>query len=191
MTGADELVAELLVAVAQLALGVAGFSGIAMYFKRKPGRLTELEVYRIAILFLNSFAAMFISLVPFPLQAFGFSNAVVWRTCSALLAVFELAFLAYYIPRSQRYWRKVPELFSRRSMVLTYTGTFVNLAAQAANALGLAGGRHAAIFMVGTVWLLFHATFQFGRILFVQPGESGDHPGDRPAALVHSGEALP
>jgi hypothetical protein len=25
--------------------------------------------------------------------------------------------------------------------------------------------------MVGTLWLLFHATFQFGRILFVQPVE--------------------
>ncbi len=170
MTLAPEAVAvELLVAVAQLALGVAGFSGIAMYFKRKPGPLTQIEVYRIAILFFNSFAAMFLSLVPFPLQAFGLSGPTVWRLGSGLMAVFELMFLYYYLPRSQRYLRQVPELFNRYSLVLTYTGGIGNLALQSANALGVTGPRPAAIFMLGTLWLLFHATFQFGRILFVQP----------------------
>ncbi|MGH7471548.1 MAG: hypothetical protein ACRENP_26650 [Longimicrobiales bacterium] len=167
----DDLITELLVAVAQLALGVAGFSGIAIYFKRRPGRLTEIEVYRIAILFLNSGAAMFLSLIPFPLQAFGLQPATLWRTCSALMALFELMFFMYYLPHSQRYRHKIPALFNRYSLVLTYSGGLGNLALQTANALGLAGPRQAAVYMVGAVWLLFHATFQFGRILFVQPPE--------------------
>ena len=164
---ADDLT-ELLVAVAQLALGVAGFSGIAMYFKRRPGRLTDLEVYRIAILVFNSGAAMFLSLIPFPLQAFGLSSAVMWRTGSALMAVFEVAFHSFYLPRSQRYRRRIPELFNRYSLLFTYTGGLATLLLQSLNALGLAGSHHAAVFMLGLVWLLFHASFQFGRILFVQ-----------------------
>jgi hypothetical protein len=165
----DDLITELLVAVAQLALGVAGFSGIAIYFKRRPGRLSEIEVYRIAILFLNSGAAMFLSLVPFPLQAFGLQPELLWRTCSAFMALFELSFFVYYLPHRRRYRRLMPSLFSRYSQVLTYSGGLGNLALQAANALGLAGRRPAAVYMLGALWLLFHATFQFGRILFVQP----------------------
>ena len=167
----DNVTVELLIAVAQLALGVAGFSGIAMYFKRKPGPLTNIEVYRIAILFFNAFAAVFLALAPFPLEAFGFSGPTVWRISSAIMAAFEIAFHWYYLPRSQRYLRQVPELFNRYSLVLTYTGGLGNLVFQLANALGIAGSRHAAIFMLGVLWLLFHATFQFGRILFVQPTE--------------------
>jgi hypothetical protein len=167
----DNVTVELLIAVAQLALGVAGFSGIAMYFKRKPGPLTNIEVYRIAILFFNAFAAVFLALAPFPLEAFGFSGPSVWRISSAIMAAFEIAFHWYYLPRSQRYLRQVPELFNRYSLVLTYTGGLGNLVLQLANALGIAGSRHAAIFMLGVLWLLFHATFQFGRILFVQPTE--------------------
>jgi hypothetical protein len=165
----DEVASALLVVVAQLALGVAGFSGIAMYFKRRPGPLTEIEIYRIAILFLNSFAAMFSALVPFPLLAFGVSDVMTWRTGSALVAGYEVLFFLYYLPHSLRYRKRYPGLFNRYSLVLTYGGGFANLALQTAGALGLAGPRYAGIFMVGTLWLLFHATFQFGRILFVQP----------------------
>ena len=45
-----EVTVDFLIAVAEIALGVAGFSGIAMYFKRKPGPLTNVEVYRVSIL---------------------------------------------------------------------------------------------------------------------------------------------
>jgi hypothetical protein len=165
----DDVTVELLIGIAQIALGVAGFSGIAMYFKRKPGPLTNVEVYRIAILFFNSFAAVFLSLVPFPLQQFGLSESTVWRLSSGLVAIFEIIFHSYYLPRSQRYRRQVPEIFSLQSLTLTYTGGLSNTVLQTLNAFGLAGRHYEAIFMIGVMWLLFHATFQFGRILFIQP----------------------
>src|SRR5262245_46238546 len=136
--GMDEIASALLVVVAQLALGVAGFSGIAIYFKRRPGPLTEIEIYRIAILFLNSFAAMFSALVPFPLVAFGLSSVATWRMGSALVAVYELPFFLYYLPHSLRYRKRFPSLFNRYSLVLTYGGGAGNLALQTASALGLA-----------------------------------------------------
>ena len=183
-----DVTVELLIAIAQIALGVAGFSGIAMYFKRKPGPLTNVEVYRIAILFLNSFAAVFLSLAPFPLQGFGFSAETTWRVGSALAAVFGFMFNAYYLVLSQRYRRQVPEIFNKYSMALTYSGSIGNTLLQALNALNLMGSRHEAIFMVGMLWLLFHATFQFGRILFIQPLD--EPPSQEPKhALAIAGES--
>jgi hypothetical protein len=184
----DDVTVELLIGIAQIALGVAGFSGIAMYFKRKPGRLTNIEVYRISILFFNSFAAVFLCLAPFPLEAFAIEGPHVWRISSAMMAVFELAFHWFYLPRSQRYRRQVPEIFNRYSLGLTYTGGIGNLLLQTANAFGLLGSRPEAVFMVGVIWLLFHATFQFGRILFIQPIE--ERPTSDPEhALAIAGES--
>ena len=184
----DEVTVALLVGIAQLALGVAGFSGIAMYFKRKPGPLTNVEVYRVAILFLNSFAALFLSLAPFPLQAFELSADTTWRVCSALVALFSIVFHAYYLPLSQRYRRQVPEIFNPYSMALTYSGGIGNTLLQLLNAFGLVSNHLDAVFMLGVIWLLFHATFQFGRILFIQPiDEPPSHEPDH--ALAIAGES--
>jgi hypothetical protein len=65
--------AEILTTIAQLAVGVTGFSGIVIAFNRPSGRLSRFEAFRILILFLNSLGAMFFSLVPF---AFYYLN---WR----------------------------------------------------------------------------------------------------------------
>ena len=184
----DEVTVALLVGIAQLALGVAGFSGIAMYFKRKPGPLTNIEVYRVAILFLNSFAALFLSLAPFPLQAFELSADATWRISSGLVALFSIVFHAYYLPLSQRYRRQVPEIFNAYSMALTYSGGIGNTLLQLLNAFGLVSTHLDAVFMIGVIWLLFHATFQFGRILFIQPtDEPPSHEPDH--ALAIAGES--
>jgi hypothetical protein len=51
-------------------------------------------------------------------------------------------------------------------------GHVVNAIAQLLNVLGMVEAR-LSLFIFGLLWLLFHAAFQFGRILFVQP-MSGD-----------------
>jgi len=63
MTGA-----EIFTTIAQLAVAVTGFSGIVIAFNRQPGRLSDFEAFRILILFTNSLAAMFLSLIPFALH---------------------------------------------------------------------------------------------------------------------------
>jgi hypothetical protein len=56
---------EILTTIAQLGIAVSGFSGIAIAFNRQPGRLSDFEAFRVSILFANSFAAVFLSLIPF------------------------------------------------------------------------------------------------------------------------------
>src|SRR5438067_4440589 len=95
--------AEILTTVAQLGVGVAGFSGIAIAFNRQPGRLSDLEAFRVVILFATSFAAVFLSLIPFALHYFGLADFVVWRASSGLCALFELIFVISRIGPTRRF----------------------------------------------------------------------------------------
>lgn len=160
---------EILTTIAQLAIGVAGFSGVAIAFKRQPGKLVDVEAFRIAILFSNAFAAMFISLLPFPLHAIFNGADTVWRMGSGVIAIFTAFFLKYYLGKTRRFRREIPELFNPIQLVMTRSGHVCNILLQTANAAGLFRDKQSAVFIFGILWLLFHSTFQFGRMLFVQP----------------------
>ena len=165
--------AEILTTIAQLSVAVIGFSGIAIAFNRQPGRLSEVESYRVLILFANSFAAIFLSLLPFALYYFGLSETAVWRTGSALCLLFELVFLAIHIPRTLTLLHKHRDLFSVPQLCFVLCGHVANVVIQLVNAAGLLTGRTLSLFILGLLWLLFHSVFQFGRILFVQPLSGG------------------
>jgi hypothetical protein len=164
--------AEILTTIAQLGLGVAGFSGIAIAFNRQPGRLSGFEAFRVSILFANSFAAVFLSLVPFALFYLGWSQEMIWRSASGLCVVFEAAFIASHVAPARRFLRTHRELFNLKLLTFVACGHLVNMSAQLFNALGTIETK-LSIFIFGLLWILFHGAFQFGRILFVQPMSGG------------------
>src|SRR6266480_5981686 len=98
MTGA-----EIFTTIAQLAVAVIGFSGIAIAFNRSPGRLSEFEAFRVLILFANSLAAMFLSLIPFAFFYMNWSDIAIWRIGSGLMLVFELIFLCAFIRPTRKF----------------------------------------------------------------------------------------
>lgn len=165
--------AEILTTIAQLSMGVTGFSGIAIAFNRQPGRLDEVEAYRVLILFANSLAATFLSLLPFGFFYLGWSDAAIWRTSNALCSLFGIAFLAIYLPPTRKYLREFRELFSLPQLGFVVSGHIINALLQLISALGFLPGRALSVFIFGLLWLLFHSVFQFGRILFVQPLRGG------------------
>lgn len=164
--------AEILTTIAQLAVGVTGFSGIAIVFNRPPGRLNEFEAFRLLILFMNSLAAMFLSLIPFAFFYMRWNDTTIWRTGSALAALFEVAFLWMFLPSVRRFWRRYREVFNIAIFAFFASVHTINLALQSLSAGGWNGGRALSIFVFGLLWLLFHSAFQFGRIIFVQPKPS-------------------
>ena len=165
--------AEILTTIAQLGIGVAGFSGIAIAFNRQPGRLTDVEAFRVIILFATSLAAVFLSLIPFALYYFGLPYFVVWRASSGLCTIFEFIFVLSRIRPTRRFLREQPEIFSLPQLSCLLLGHIINTFLQLGNTLGFLGGKYLALFLFGVLWLLFHGAFQFGRILFVQPVRGG------------------
>jgi hypothetical protein len=170
--------AEILPTIAQLGLAITGFSGIAIAFNRQPGRLSSVEKFRVSILFANSLAAMFLALIPFALFYMEWSDAKIWRTGSALLALFSGGFLILQAVQVPRLFREHRQLFHLGQLAFVVGGHVINLIVQLLNALGLFRAR-LSIFILGLLWLLFHSAFQFGRILFVQPVASSANPDRR------------
>jgi hypothetical protein len=163
--------AEILTTIAQLAVGVTGFSGIVIAFNRAPGRLNKFEAFRIQILFMNSLAAMFLSLLPFAFYYLNWSDTIIWQTGSGLIAIFEFVFLAIFLSSARRFWRPYREVFNVAIFIFFATVHTLNALLQLLGVFGWNAGRGLSIFLLGLLWLLFHSAFQFGRILFVQPME--------------------
>jgi hypothetical protein len=163
---------EILTTIAQLGIAVSGFSGMAIAFNRQPGRLSDFEAFRVSILFANSFAAVFLSLIPFAFFYLRWREETIWRSVSGLCFLFEAAFVASHVPPALRFLRVHREIFNLKHLMFVACGDVVNLIAQLLNALGMFDVR-LSIYIFGLLWLLFHAAFQFGRILFVQPLRGG------------------
>src|SRR5256886_11648130 len=162
--------ADILTTIAELAVGVTGFSGIVIAFNRAPGRLSDLEAYRILILFSTSLAALFFPLVPFALFHLGWSDLAIWRTGNALIVTFEIVFLLIFLGPVRRFWRRHREIFNIWLYSFLAVGHVVSAVTQFFSAIGWSNRQALSIFLFGLLWLLFHSAFQFGRMIFVQPG---------------------
>jgi hypothetical protein len=179
--------AEILTTIAQLGVAITGFSGIAIAFNRQPGRLSDFEAFRVSLLFANSLAAVFLSLIPFAFFYLGWSQEVIWRTASSVCVLFETTFIASHISPARRFLRAHRELFNLKLLTFVTCGHLINTVVQLLNALGMFEAR-LSIFVFGLLWLLFHGAFQFGRILFVQPMSGGALSRTGPSDSAKTGE---
>ncbi len=80
--------AELLLAIAQLAVALAGFSGlIAAIRTAAPDGWYPRDIWSLSWMFGASIGALVLSLLPLWLNLFGWSDETVYRTSSAVAAV--------------------------------------------------------------------------------------------------------
>ena len=161
--------AEALTTVAQIAVGLAGFAGIAIAFNRRPGELTALEGYRLILLFATSFGALFLALLPFGLQLLGMPAPALWRLSSALFVGFDLLLLGCLTRPTLRFLRDVREIFNLRVLTGLLAGHVAAIGLLSASAVGAFPGRESGLFLCALLWLLFHSAVQFARILFIRP----------------------
>ncbi len=161
---------EALSAVAQLALGLAGFTGIVVVFGRQPGRLRPVEVYRLANLLAISCEAMFLALLPFGLYYAGLQEESLWRFSSGFMIGLTVVLLAGFSPSTTRFVRETPEIFNLYVLTFLVTAHIANLVVQFLNVLGVFGRPNLGVYFFGLLWLLLHGFAQFARILFIRPG---------------------
>ena len=146
---------ELLLTIAQTALGIAGFSGVMSAFMKRPGKLTTVEAYRVGVL----------------LGAMGSTVPRLWVVASAAMAAFSIVALSIFLLASWRISRQAPEIFNPWVMGATALGHFANIVLQLVNAAHAGGVSASGIYVAGLLWYLFHAAMQFSRMLFIQPAD--------------------
>jgi hypothetical protein len=158
---------EALATIAEVAIGLAGFSGIVVVLSRTfERRLTPLERYRMFLLLVPSLATSFLGLSIMALYASEVPGAM--RIGSGLLAVFCLGFPASQIRRTIHFYRKVPELFQAPVLWGILGGYIVVGVLSVVHASGLIGVMPSVVF-IGLLWPLFQSALQFARMLFIRP----------------------
>jgi hypothetical protein len=158
---------DILATIAQIAVTLAGFTGIVVVLGDPGGRLIPIQIYRVAILIALSLGAMTLALVPFGLHLTGLEGAALWRPASALLGAFSALLVIVFFPPTRRFFRQFPEIFNPAILTALAVGHVVNVAVQAAIAFGAFGNQRAGLYVFGLLWLLLHGAYQFVRILFI------------------------
>jgi hypothetical protein len=168
--------ADALLTLAEIALGLAGFTGVIVVFGRDPkAPWHPLDSYRVVRMLSSSLAALFFSLLPEGLRATGMPTVWTWRLSSALLLIYMVlsgrnALVAFRALDSEDRAQ-----FNVRYFPIIVAGGTAVMLALALNAVGALWTPAYAVYYFGVLWQLGFAAFQFVRIVFVRPG-SGPPP---------------
>lgn len=161
--------------IAEVGIGIAGFSGLIVALKQSDGPLDEIQKYRLRVLFALSFGAVFLSLLPELLTNFQVPDSRVWFNTSAAIFVYSCGFVWWWVGPSKRIAQVAPEIFNWRAFYSMAAGHSIVLLLQLAVLAGYFETRAPGIVALGLSWYLIHAAQQFIRMLFIQPRNDKDN----------------
>ena len=153
--------------LAQIALGIAGFSAVVMAVSDRPADLYRSDSLRILSLLVVSLGRLVLALLPSGLALADVPRASIWRIGSAAAVAGWLAWAVYFPRRLYQLPRGV--LFPAPIIATNFTLSVLNLGAQALNAAGLFPGTAAAIYYFGIVLGLVFSAAIFANVVFRRP----------------------
>jgi hypothetical protein len=163
-----------LLTVAELAIGIAGFSAVVAAFSAR-GHLHESDLYRFRGLIVIAATAAGLAFVPSLLSSSGVSGPTLWSTASAIMIV---AWFAAVIPFGllMRNLRRDPEqdpnvVPSPAAIALLAVPTVSNLLVQTSNVFGVGGESSGAPYLFGTLVWLWAAGVLFVGIVTRRPAD--------------------
>ena len=163
------MIPDSLQTIAEISIGLAGFSGLIVALRKKTGPFTGVQKFRLQVLLVLTFGSMFLSLLPDLLTNLGVAENVIWTSCAAAMLAFSLTFVIWMIRAGVRVARVVPEIFNWWIFYSLVSGHALVILVQTAVIAGFADNRSPGTFMLGLIWYLLHAAYQFSRMLFVLP----------------------
>jgi len=154
--------------IAEVGIGLAGFSGIVVAFIHRKGVMTTLDKLRLGVLLSAAFGAVFLALLPFALLSFHLDDPRLWSTASAFHAVISGLQLAGVIIFTRRFFRSHRHIVNLGVLIPILTMYIANTVLQVMNLSGLLWTPSIGPYYIGLLWLVFHAGLQFSRIIFVR-----------------------
>jgi hypothetical protein len=161
---------ESLLAVAEIALGLAGFGGIFMALGAGAGARHPADTYRLILLLSTALSTLVLALLPVAFHFLGLAEAPLWRLSSALLAAFlaTLLFLVHHL--RQRHLEEIRAGEARFVAGVIWVFTFGVMGMAVLDAAGLLGLRPGGAFLVGLLLLVAFGAYLFARMLFLWRG---------------------
>jgi len=157
--------------VAEIGIGLAGFSGLIMALRKDAGPLDDIRKFRLRLLLLLAFGAIFLAFLPDVLSSMAVPDEHIWFDASASLFVYSSILLWWWFTRSRVLARQVPEIFNWYAFTTMSVGHVIVLVLQLGVMLDVFESRAPGLFTLGLIWYLIHAAQQFMRMLFIQPRE--------------------
>jgi len=156
--------------LAQVAIGLAGFSAILIALSGKPHQWTAVDAFRIRNILAFSFQSVFLSLIPFVLAFFSVPEATVWKVSLLIIAIATSGGVLLVLSGVYRLTR--PERAVLNAVVVaTVTATlFITAAVELLAAFGLFRPA-AGVFFLGLVVLLGVSAVLVARFLFARPAD--------------------
>lgn len=163
------MIPDSLQTIAEISIGLAGFSGLIVALRKSTGPLTNVQKYRLTILFALTFGALFLSLLPDLLANFRVPGGRIWFDSSAAMFGYSLIFVSWMITGARQIAKVAPEIFHWAIFWTLTAGHIVVLLMQVAVMTGFIVERAAGAYSLGLIWYLIHAAQQFVRMLFILP----------------------
>ncbi len=154
---------DALTAIAEISLGLAGFTGIVMALYSRSDSWSEFDAVRSLYLLLIGFGTLILSLLPFALHFFGLPESIIWRSCSGTMLAYLSVFFLMRRVDDQLEWTQIPH--NDRMRWFASIGLVLNGFLQLAN-LWYA---QLSLFFLGLLWYLTLGCVQFAVILYLRP----------------------
>ncbi len=155
--------------IAEIGIGLAGFSGLIVAFRKDAGPLTNVQKYRLQVLLALAFGAMFLALLPELLHYMGVPPDRLWTLAALVLSCYSAVFIIWWITASHRLKASVPEIFNWFAFSRMAAGHVIVIILQLAVIFSLLDEQSPGAYLAALIWYLLHAVQQFTRMLFVQP----------------------
>jgi hypothetical protein len=152
--------------IAQIAIGLTGFTGVVVSFAAQPDRWTPVDRARLQLMLASSIGVLFLALLPLALIALGLAPTLVWRLASAALLIVSLAITASFVRRAHGLGLKDRREFAPSIYLPLVAGTLANLVVQAFNLAGSLAHPD-GVFLAGLTWSLFPPALMFGRMVHI------------------------
>ncbi len=154
--------------IAQIGVALAGFAGIVGALAGEKLRPTHPEVwYPFWALIASGLGVVFVALFPFLIQQFRVPESTIWAGSSAFLFAVTASNLLFFLPRILRAARNGAFRRIRIVAIPVDSASFLVLATQALNALGIGFAQSPGGFLIGLYLLLVISALNFAFLLFV------------------------
>jgi len=166
---------EVLSTIAQLALGLVGFTGVVIAVDREKADVSRVDAFRLNVLLYSGSAAMFLALLPMGLEFLNLNENDIWKLSNLGHAIFAFGFLTWFFPASRLTMQSAPEIFNITVWRFYLAGHLANGILQILAMLGAVNKQAIGIYIFGLFWLLFISLVQFRRMLLIhQRKNNGD-----------------
>jgi len=161
-------ISDALLTLAQVAVGLIGFSSVLIALSGEPRNWSALDKYRITGMLGNSICLLLLSLLPFVLTFLGVEDSAAWRISAGFFAVCLLTGMIVNF----RSYERLPDshrLATRPALVgaIYVVGSLVLIATSSA-ALGMLAAPKGAFFL-GLFFLVLLSTYLIVRFLYARP----------------------